>query len=116
MMQVMVAPERFHPFERRVPGVDGIVHAAIEEIPKHKTGPEHEYVIAYDEVLQAEQRRGDDQAGYGRHEETFFVAGKMMVVAMHDIDDLLRSFTFRYHMKGPAMHDILEKGPEEHTS
>src|SRR5215471_346752 len=29
MMQVMIAPKRFHPFKRRVPGVDGIVHATV---------------------------------------------------------------------------------------
>jgi len=29
MMQMMVPPQRLHPFERRVPGMDRIMHAAI---------------------------------------------------------------------------------------
>src|SRR6185312_216582 len=41
MMQVMIAPEGLHPFERGIPGVDSIVHAAIEQITQEETGEEH---------------------------------------------------------------------------
>ena len=30
MMQVVIAPQWFHPSERRIPGMNGIVHGAIE--------------------------------------------------------------------------------------
>src|SRR5882757_7863877 len=42
MVEMVVAPERLHPSKWRVPGMDSVVHAAIEEITKDKAGEEHE--------------------------------------------------------------------------
>jgi len=47
MMKVMIAPKRLHPFERRVPGMDGIMHGAIKKIAKNKTRKEHKDIIAH---------------------------------------------------------------------
>jgi len=50
MVEVMVAPKGFHPFEWRVPGVDGIVHATIQKITHHETWEEHKYVVSHDQA------------------------------------------------------------------
>jgi hypothetical protein len=36
MMQVVVAPQRLHPFKRRVPGMDGVMHGSIQQVAQHK--------------------------------------------------------------------------------
>jgi len=52
MMKVMIAPERLHPLERRIPGMDGIMHAAIKKIAEHKPGKEHKDIVTHNQVLQ----------------------------------------------------------------
>ena len=116
VVKMVVAPQGFHPFERRIPGMDRIVHATIEEIAKHKAGKEHEYIVAHDQPVQEEEGRRDDEAGYGRHEQPFFVAGEMVVVAVHCIDELLGPLTFSDGMEGIAMHQIFKEGPKEHAA
>src|SRR5258707_819214 len=74
MVQVMVAPKGFHPFKGRVPGVDGIVHAAIEQVAQYKPRKEHKDVGSHRKPHQKEQRRGNDQAGDRGHEQSLFVA------------------------------------------
>ena len=32
MMKVMIAPQRFHPFEWRIPGMNGIMHSSIHQV------------------------------------------------------------------------------------
>jgi len=40
----------------------------------------------------------------------------MMVIAMHDIYELLCPLALCHHMEGPAVHQVFKKGPEEHSS
>ena len=55
MMQVMVSPEWFHPFKRRVPGMDGIVHGTIHQVTQQKTGEEHECITTDEQIGQSKQ-------------------------------------------------------------
>src|SRR5829696_5867477 len=52
MMQVMVAPERLHPFKWRVPGVNGVMHGAVHQITEYKTREEHENIPVHYQVHQ----------------------------------------------------------------
>ena len=50
MMKVMISPQWFHPFERRIPCMDGIMHGSIHEVTQHKTGKEHKCTCAHQQV------------------------------------------------------------------
>src|ERR1044072_8528108 len=45
VMQVMISPQGFHPFERRVPRMNSIVHSAIHEVSQNKTREKHECIL-----------------------------------------------------------------------
>ena len=40
MMQVVIAPQSFHPPEWRIPGMDRIVHGSVDQVSKHEAGEE----------------------------------------------------------------------------
>lgn len=42
VMQVVIAPESLHPFKRRVPGMNGIVHRTIKKVTNHEAREKHE--------------------------------------------------------------------------
>jgi len=113
VVQMMITPEWLHPFEGRVPGMDRIMHAAIQEITQHKAGEEHEDVVAHDQAEQEEKDRCDDQAGNGGHEQPFFIPGEMVVIAVHCIDESLRPLAIGHGMEGEPVHEIFKKGPEK---
>ena len=115
VMQVMVTPERLHPFKWRIPGVDGIVHAAIKEITEQEAGEEHKAGRPHRQPKDRKKRRGDDQAGHGRHEQTFFVPRIVVMVPMHDIDELLRPLALGDPMECEPVHDVFKEGPAEHS-
>jgi hypothetical protein len=54
MMQVVVSPQGFHPFERWVPGMNGIMHSTIHEIAQQEAGKEHECITAHNKIHQPE--------------------------------------------------------------
>jgi hypothetical protein len=96
--------------------MDGIVHRTIHQVAKHKTREKNKGIRPHEYEHQGENDGGNDQAGYGRHEKPFFIAGEVVVIAMHYIDHSLGFLTVCYHMKDPAVHQVFEKGPEEHTT
>ena len=108
-MQVMVAPERFHEPERRVPGVDGVVHAAVHEVTQEETREEHERELSQEYVLRPENSRSEDEAGHRRHEEPLLVARVFVMVAMQHVNETRHPRAVRYHMENETVHDILEK-------
>src|ERR1700709_1909800 len=116
MMKVMIAPQCFHPFERRIPGMDRIVHAAIQQVAQDKAGKEHKDIGTDGQAHQQEDSRRDDQAWDRRHKKPLFIPGKMRGVTMQGVDEFLCPLTVRYHMKYKAMHQIFEESPEEHTT
>ena len=89
----MIPPERFHPFEGRIPCVNGIVHATVEQVPKNKSGEKNKGIPLHGQEHDPKYQRGNDEAGNRWHEEPFLITGKMMVVSMHDIDELLCPLT-----------------------
>ena len=115
MMKMVVTPERLHPFEGWIPGMNGIMHAAIHQVAQHKPGPESKYIVTHEQVHDAKDGRGDDQAGYRGHKQTLLITGEMVVIAMHDIDELLCSGTLTHPMKGKPVHQVFEEAPEEAT-
>ena len=50
MMEMMIAPKRFHPFKRRVPGMNSVMHAAIHQITQNKSGEKHESVLPSNQI------------------------------------------------------------------
>jgi hypothetical protein len=116
MVQVVIAPKGLHPAKRRIPGMDGIVHAPVEKIAEHKSGEEHKHVIAHDAVKNKAKNGGDDDTGHRGHKQPFPVAGEMMVVAVHDVDELFRPLAFGHPMKDKPVHKVFEKTPEQHAA
>src|SRR5579859_3036644 len=90
------------------------MHAAIEQIAQEETGEEHKPGLADQEAEDKEKCGGDDQAWHRGHEQPLPVPGVMMVIAVHDIDELLRPGALGDQMKKIAVHDIFEEGPGEH--
>lgn len=84
----MIPPQRFHEAEWRIPGVNGIMQAAINEVSQQKAGKERESRIPDEQVLYPEYQRCEDQAGHRWHEQSLFVAGILMMIAVQEIDDL----------------------------
>src|SRR5690606_4081815 len=115
MMKMVVAPERFHPFEWGIPGMDGIVHRTIHQVADDKSREEHKSDLTQQKVLAEKYEGSQYNAGHRRHEQPFFVAWIMMVVAMHDVDDLFGPFALRHIMEHEPVHQVLEKSPEQHA-
>ena len=113
VMQVMIPPERLHPFERRVPGMDSVVHGTIYQITQYEAGEKNERIIFHHQVHDSENRRRDDEAGHRWHKQPFLIAGEVMMVTMHHIYKFLGSFTIRNGMKGETMHQVFKKRPEK---
>src|SRR6185437_4098570 len=112
MMKVVVTPKGLHPFEGGIPGVDRIVHSSIEQIAQHEARKEQKDRIAQRETEQKEKGSGHDDARNGRHEQTLFIARKMVVVAMHHINELAGAIAFGRPVEDEPMHQIFEKAPE----
>ena len=55
MMKMMITPKRFHPLERRVPGMNRIMHRSIHEISKKKTGEKYKCIATHDQIRQSKQ-------------------------------------------------------------
>jgi hypothetical protein len=116
MMKMMIPPQWFHPFEGRIPGMNGIMHGAIHQIPQYKSGEKNEGIFFHCQVHDTEYGRRNDNTGNRRHEKTFFIPGKMMMISVQYIDKFLSFFTFCYCVKRKPVHQILEEGPEKTTS
>jgi len=114
MMQVVVAPQRLHPFERRVPSVNGVVHRSIHQVAQNKAREENKNVFLQNEVLNAEQSRSENKAWQGRHKQTLAVAGIMVVIAVHDVHELSGTLAFGTKVKGITVCQVFKKRPEEH--
>ena len=63
----MIAPKRLHPFKRRVPGMDGVVHTAIHKIAQNKTGKEHERIAPGNKIYDREYNRRYNNAWQRGH-------------------------------------------------
>jgi len=72
--------------------------------------------MAHNKVKDRKNQRSNDQAWNRGHEKPFPVSGKMMVIAMHDVNELFGSFTVSHPMEGKPVHQILKKGPKEHPT
>ncbi len=114
MMQVMVPPQRFHPFEGWIPGMNGIMHGTIHQVAQQKARKEHESIAAHNQVHQPEYGRRNDEAGYGRHEESLPVPGIVMVIAMQGIYKLGGARRFGDPVKNIPVSDVFKECPEEH--
>ena len=55
MMKMVITPERLHPLEWGIPGVNRVMHRTIHEISKNEAGEEHECVHAHDQVDDSKQ-------------------------------------------------------------
>ena len=116
VMEMMIAPKTLHPLEGRVPGVNGIVHAAIHQVSEYEAREEHECILTDEQVDDAEYGRCDDQAGYRRHEEPLFIARIVVVISVQRIDEFLRTRIIAHPVKEEAVREVFEKSPEEHTT
>ena len=115
MMQVMVPPQGLHPAEGRIPGMNGIMHGAIQQVTQYKAGEEHKSMLPHNHEHDGKKAGRYDEAWDRRDEEAFLIPGIMVVVAMHDIYNAARPFAFSDHMKNPAVHDVFKKSPEKHA-
>ena len=94
--------------------MDRVVHGAVHQVAQQKAGEEHESIAAHDQVHQSEYGRRNDQAGYGRHEQSLPVTGIVMVVAVQGINELGGSGRFGHPVKNITVCDVFEECPEEH--
>jgi hypothetical protein len=115
MMQVVIAPQGFHKGEGGIPGMNGIVHAAIHEVSQQEARKKHKGPVAHDEVLNGKNNAGQDNTGYRGHKEPLTVAGKVVVIAMHDVGNLFTGFGSGGHVKQKPVGQILKDGPAEDT-
>src|ERR1700729_237779 len=96
--------------------MDGIMHATIEEVAEYESRKEHKYVEANGKTHQQPDGGRDDKTWDRGHEQPFSVARVMMVVPVQGINELHRPLAFRYHVKDIPMHQVFEKGPEQHPA
>lgn len=111
----MIPPEGFHPLERGIPGMDGIMHAAVHQVTQEEAREKHECIAAHDQVHQPEKAGRNDQAGYGRHEQPLLIARIMMMVAVQCIYKLGGTRRLGHPVKNKTVCDVLKQGPEQHT-
>lgn len=115
MMKVVVTPQTLHPPEGRIPCVNGVMHAAINQISQNKTWKETKGSRPDEKAHQYENHGRQDQAGNGGHEQTLFVPGILMMVAVHHINNPFGAPAFRDVMKNKTMHQVFKKRPEKDT-
>lgn len=116
MMEVMVSPQWLHPFERRIPCMNGIMHGAIHEIPQEEAGEKDKSICPEDQIKNRKYHGSEDQAGHRRHEQAFPVPRIFVVVAMHDINDPLDTRVFADEVESKTMHQVFEESPEKHST
>ena len=112
----MISPEWLHPFEWRIPGVNGIMHAAIHEVTENKPGEEHECVGPHDEIHQSKNGRGNDDTRNRRHEQTLTVSWIMMMITMKNVRKIFNPWIIAYPMKNETMCDVFKKTPEKYST
>ncbi len=112
----MVAPKWFHPFEWGIPGMNGIMHTAIDQIAQQKARKEHKAVGAHNQVHNAHNDTGKNQARNRGHKQALFIPGEMMVIAMEGIGEFFTPTRIRNPMENKAVGNVFKKRPEKYTS
>ena len=88
--------------------MDSIVHAAIHQVTKKKTGKEGQSIPSHQEIKERKEHAGYHYTGHGRHKKPLLIARKFMVYTMHSVQELLAAGTFRNHVKKMAVHKIFK--------
>ncbi len=57
VVQVVIAPESFHPFKRRIPGMDRVVHATVHQVTQDKTREKDKSILRHQQEHEAENDR-----------------------------------------------------------
>ncbi len=112
----MVAPQRFHPPERRVPGMDGVMHGSVEQVAQNESRKKGKRIAPHQPVHDGENNGGDEDAGHRWHKQAVAVARVVMVVAVHDVNKLLRPRAFGHPVKRKTVHEVFEKRPEKNAA
>src|SRR5580658_5463443 len=69
MVEMVISPQWLHPFKRGVPGVDGIVHAAIHQVTKDKSREKHKRAFSQQQILQSKNTRCQYHTWNRRHKQ-----------------------------------------------
>lgn len=113
---MVIAPQGLHEPERRIKGMNRIMHAAINQVTKQETRKKSKGIFLQNQVHPGKDQSSQNQTGYRWHEQSLFVSWVFVVIAVHDINDALYSGIFRHKMKNEAVHEVFKKSPKEHGS
>lgn len=112
----MISPKTFHPFERRVPGMNSIVHSAIHQVSEYKPGKEHKCLLTYNEVHQSKNGGSKNKTWNRWHKQPLPISWIVVMITMQRINEFFGPSAVGNHVKKKTMGQVFKKSPEEHTA
>src|SRR5688500_9371748 len=99
MVKVMIAPQPFHPFESRVPGMYGVVRSRVHKIDQYRPGIEHKKILPQYMLRQSKTDGSEYEEGHRWHEKTLFIPWRMMMFSVNGIRYHFSNRMLTYPMK-----------------
>ncbi len=115
MMQMMIAPEWLHPFERRTERMNAIMNGAIHQISQRESWKKRIGPCSQEIIKQREKNCRNQQTRNRRHEQSVAVTRKIMMIAMKQIMQPLAPNGSWFKMKDKPMDQILSQRPAQKT-